>query len=167
MKTKLLLILFCAISLCSLAQTQPDPPYKRFPTVPPLKLLLTDSATIFTEKDLKKNTPLFVILFSPDCEHCQKETEELIDKIDSFKNIQIVMATFMPVDKMKTFYNNYKLDRFSNIIVGYDLQHILPTYYRISYTPFLAFYDKKGNLIEGIQGALPLTKVLEYFRQNN
>src|SRR5215510_15736602 len=127
MKTKLFFILFCCISLSALAQTQPDPPYKRFPTVPPLKLLLTDSSTIFTEKDLKKNTPLFVILFSPDCEHCQKETEELIDKIDSFKNIQIVMATFLPVDKMKTFYDNYKLNRFSNIIVGYDIQHILPT----------------------------------------
>ena len=168
MKTKSLFILFCCISLSTLAQTQqPDPPYKRFPTTPPLKLLLTDSSTIFTEKDLKKNVPLFFILFSPDCEHCQKETEELIDKIDSFKNIQIVMATFMPIDKTKAFYDSYKLNRFSNIVVGYDMQHILSTYYRISYTPFLAFYDKKGNLIEGVQGALPLTKVLEYFHENN
>jgi hypothetical protein len=31
--------------------------------------------------------------------------------------------------------------------------------------PFLAFYNKKGKLIEGIQGALPLNKVLEYFRE--
>ncbi|HJS54017.1 MAG TPA: thioredoxin fold domain-containing protein [Chitinophagaceae bacterium] len=165
MKTGLIFFIFCAISLSGLAQTQPDPPYKRFPTVPPLKLLLPDSSTIFTDKDLKKNTPLFFILFSPDCEHCQKETEEIIDKIDSFKNIQIVMATFMPVDKMKAFYDNYKLSRFSNIIVGYDMQYMLATYYRISYTPFLAFYDKKGNLIDGIQGALPITKVLEYFRE--
>ena len=66
---------------------------------------------------------------------------------------------------MDKFYDNYKLNRFSNITVGYDTQHILTTYYRISYTPFLAFYDKKGNLIEGVQGALPLTKVLEYFRE--
>ena len=165
MKTKLILFLFCFIRFSALSQTQPDPPYKRFPTVPPLKLLLTDSATIFTDKQLKKNTPLFFILFSPDCEHCQKETEEIIDKIDSFKNFQIVMATFMPFDKMKEFYNNYKLDRFSNVVVGYDLQNVLATYYRISYTPFLAFYDKKGNLIEGIQGGLPITKVLEYFRE--
>lgn len=165
MKTKLILFLSCFICFSALSQTQPDPPYKRFPTVPPLKLLLTDSATIFTDKQLKKNTPLFFILFSPDCEHCQKETEEIIDRIDSFKNIQIVMATFMPFDKMKEFYINYKLDRFSNVIVGYDLQNVLATYYRISYTPFLAFYDKKGNLIEGIQGGLPITKVLEYFRE--
>jgi len=164
MKTVITFFVFIQISILAFAQ-QTDPPYKRFPTTPPLKLLLTDSSTIFTEKQLKKNTPLFLILFSPDCEHCQKETEELIDKIDSFKHIQIVMATFMPVDKIRVFYDNYKLDRFSNITVGYDMQLILATYYRISYTPFLAFYDKKGNLIEGFQGALPLTKVLEYFRE--
>jgi thioredoxin-related protein len=164
MKTAISLLIFFFISIFTLSQTLPDPPYKRFPTTPPLKLLLTDSSTIFTDKDLKKNTPLFFILFSPDCEHCQKETEELIDKIDSFKNIQIVMATFTSVGDMKKFYDNYKLDRFSNITVGYDVQKILSTFYRISSTPFLAFYDKKGNLIEGIQGALPLNKVLEYFR---
>ena len=164
MKTVITLFVFVQISMLGFTQ-QTEPPYKRFPTAPPLKLLLTDSSTIFTDKELKKNTPLFFILFSPDCEHCQKETEELIDKIDSFKHIQIVMATFMPVEKMKTFYENYKLNRFPNITVGYDMQHILATYYRITYTPFLAFYDKKGNLIEGVQGALPLTKVLEYFRE--
>jgi thioredoxin-related protein len=75
------------------------------------------------------------------------------------------MATFMTVDKIKPFYENYKLDRFPNITVGYDMQHMLTTYYRISFTPFLAFYDKKGNLIDGFQGALPLTKVLEYFKE--
>jgi len=163
MKTMITLFVLVQLSITSLAQ-QTEPPYKRFPTVPPLKLLLTDSSTVFTDKELKKNTPLFFILFSPDCEHCKKETEELIDKIDSLKNIQIVMATFMPFDKMKEFYNDYKLNRFSNITVGYDTQHILATYYRISYTPFVALYDKKGNLIEGFQGALPITKVIEYLR---
>jgi len=164
MKTVFTLFVFVQVSMLAFAQ-QTGPPYKRFPTVPPLKLLLTDSSTIFTDKQLKKDTPLFFILFSPDCEHCKKETEELIDKIDSFKNIQIVMATFMPFDKMKEFYDNYQLNRFSNITVGYDTQHILATYYRISSKPFVAFYDKKGNLIDGFQGALPITKVLEHFKE--
>lgn len=160
----MLILIFGMISLSSLAQTQPDPPFRRFPTIPPLKLLLVDSTTIFTDKDLKKNTPLFFMLFSPDCEHCQKETEELVERIDEFKKIQIVMASFIPIDKLKPFYENYKLDRFPNITVGYDMQRMLSTFYRISSTPFLAFYDKKGNLIEGIQGALPLSKVLGYFK---
>lgn len=164
MKTFITLFILLQTAITGFSQ-QNEPPYRRFPTVPPLKLLLTDSSTIFTDKELKKNTPLFFILFSPDCEHCKKETEDLIDNIDSLKNIQIVMATFMPFAKMKEFYNSYQLNRFPNITVGYDIQHILATYYRISYTPFVALYDKKGNLIEGFQGAMPLPKVLEFFRE--
>ena len=74
MKTVITFFVFLQVSILGLAQ-QTDPPYKRFPTPPPLKLLLTDSSTIFTDKQLKKDTPLFLILFSPDCEHCQTETE--------------------------------------------------------------------------------------------
>jgi thioredoxin-related protein len=165
MKKNILLLVFSLISIFVFSQVNPEPPYKRFPTHPPLKLLLTDSATIFTDKELKKEKPLFFILFSPDCDHCQKETEELINMIDSFKNIQIVMATTLSFEKMKWFYNQYQLNRFANITVGHDIDRILPTYYRISSMPFLAFYNKKGKLIEGIQGALPLHKVLEYFRE--
>lgn len=163
MKTVITLFVFVLVSIPGVAQ-QTDPPYKRFPTVPPLKLLLTDSTTQFTEKDLKKDLPVFVILFSPDCDHCQKGTEELINNIDKFKKIQIVMSTIFPFDKMKEFYNTYKLDRFKNITVGRDQYYILPTFFRIKNMPFLAFYDKKGNLIDIAEGALPIPKVLEFFK---
>jgi thioredoxin-related protein len=164
MKTVISLFVFVQLSIIALGQL-PDPPYKRFPTLPPLKLLLADSTTQFTEKDLKKDLPVFVILFSPDCEHCQKGTEELIDNIDKFKNIQIVMTTIFPFDKMKEFYTTYKLDRFENITVGKDQFSLLPTFFRIRNMPFFAFYDKKGNLIDIAEGALPVKKVLEIFNE--
>lgn len=163
MKTIMTLFVLVQLSITSFAQ-QTEPPYKRFPTVPPLKLLLIDSTTQFTEKDLEKDKAVFVILFSPDCEHCKKGTEELIDNIDKFKDIQIVMTTILPFDKMKEFYTTYKLDRFKNITVGRDQFFLLPTFYRIKNMPYFAFYDKKGNLIDTAEGALPVPKVLEYFK---
>ena len=163
MKMLITLFVFAQLSFATVAQT-PEPPYKRFPTLPPIKLLLTDSTTHFTEKELKKDLPVFVILFSPDCEHCKKGTEELIENIDKFKNIQIVMSTILPFDKMKEFYNIYKLERFKNITVGKDMFYLLPTFYRIKNMPFFAFYDKKGDLIDVAEGALPVNKVLEYFK---
>jgi len=163
MKTIIGVFILVHLSITSFSQ-QTEPPYKWFPTVPPLKLLLVDSITQFTEKDLKKNLPVFVILFSPDCDHCQKGTEELIAHIDEFKKIQIVMTTILPFVKMKEFYKNYKLDRFENIIVGRDQFFLLPTFYRIKNMPYLAFYDKKGDLIDTFEGALPIQKVLEYFK---
>lgn len=164
MKTLITLFVFVQSSITTFAQPT-EPPYKRFPTVPPLKLLLVDSTTQFTEKELKKNRPVFIILFSPDCEHCKKGTEELIDNIDKFKNIQIVMTTILPFDKMKEFYTTYKLDRFKNITVGRDQFYLLPTFYRIKNMPFFAFYDEKGDLIDIAEGTLPIPKVLEYFKE--
>ena len=158
------LFIFAQLAITTFAQ-QTEPPYKRFPTLPPLKLLLTDSITQFTENELKKDLPVFVILFSPDCDHCKKGTEELIANIDQFRNIQIVMTTIRPFDKMKEFYNNYKLERFNNIIVGRDQFYLLPTFYRVKNMPFLAFYDKKGDLISIAEGALPVSKVLEFFKE--
>jgi thioredoxin-related protein len=75
------------------------------------------------------------------------------------------MATTLSFDKMKEFYTHYRLSRFENITVGWDQYLLLPTVYRIKNFPFLAFYDKKGKLITGIEGALPLSKVLEYFKE--
>ncbi|HEU4860407.1 MAG TPA: thioredoxin [Chitinophagaceae bacterium] len=158
------LFVFVQSAITIFAQ-QTEPPYKRFPTLPPLKLLLTDSITQFTEKELKKDLPVFVILFSPDCDHCKKGTEELIANIDQFQNIQIVMTTIQPFDKMKEFYNHYNLESFKNITVGRDQFFLLPTFYRIKNMPFLAFYNKKGDLIDIAEGALPVTKVLEYFKK--
>ena len=124
-----------------------------------------DSSTIFTEKNLKKNQAVFIDLFSPDCDHCQKSTEELIDSIDKFKNITVVMATTLSFDKMKSFYEKNQLGRFPNIVVGQDWQLILPTIYKLKNFPFFAFYDKKGKLIDVAEGALPISKVIQIFRQ--
>ena len=160
----LFISLFISVSI--FGQTNPEAPYKRFPGLPPINILLTDSITRFTEKDIPKNQPVFIILFSPDCDHCQKETEELIDNLDKFKKIKIVMVTVLPFDKMKTFYKFNKFGRFKNITVGWDKSFILTTFYRIKNFPYLAFYDKKGMLIDTFEGSLSIAKVLEIFNKN-
>lgn len=162
-------LFFCTliIFVSAFSQTDTAPLYKRFPTVPPLNLLLMDSSTVFTEKNLKKNKAVFIDLFSPDCEHCQKATEELIDSISKFKNIQIVMATTLSFDKMKFFYEKNQLSRFPNIVMGQDRQLILPTFYKIKNFPFYAFYNKNGKLIDIAEGAIPISKVILFFRNKN
>lgn len=104
------------------------------------------------------------MLFSPDCDHCQHETEAIISRIADFKNIQIVMATTLPFDKMMEFYNRYQLNRFANITVGRDGSYFLPVFFNIRNLPLLAFYDKKGKLIDAVEGSLPIEKVLEKFQ---
>lgn len=103
------------------------------------------------------------MLFNPGCSHCQHETEELVKNIDKFKNIQIVMATSMLFDSMLTFRERYKLTDYKNIVVTQDVNFFLISYFKISSLPFLAFYDKKKELISVFEGGLPMDKILKEF----
>ncbi|MBS1633901.1 MAG: redoxin domain-containing protein, partial [Bacteroidetes bacterium] len=141
------------------------PAYKRFPTLPPVKLLLADSISHFGKENFNKKSPVLIIIFNPDCEHCQKETEELLDSMNHFKNIQIVMATMMPFDKMNEFIKKYKLDNFKNIVVGQDNQYFLPVFYMVSNLPYLALYNKMGELITTYEGAVPIHTVINKFNE--
>jgi thioredoxin-related protein len=157
------LLIVASFVLASDIYSQADtisPPFKKFPFFPPVKLMLPGKTT-FTKADLPKKKPVMLMIFSPMCEHCKRETEELVENIDKFKRSVIVMATMMPYDSMMSFREKYKLDQFENIIVGQDSQYFLPTFYMISNLPFLAFYDKKGRLISSFEGSLPLVKAAE------
>jgi thioredoxin-related protein len=75
------------------------------------------------------------------------------------------MSSMMSISKIKEFYTTYQLDKLDNLIIGQDREFILGTYYKMKSLPFLAFYDKKGMLIDVFEGALPIDKVLAIYKQ--
>ena len=165
--SRILAVLFLAvISINGISQVDStSPPYKKFPTYPPVKLLLADSTTTFSKENLSKKKPTMLMLFSPDCDHCKHETEELIKRIDDFKDVQIVMATPMPFEKMKEYYEHFDLSKYPNIKMGQDNKWMLPTFYNIKFFPFLAFYNKKQELISVFEGGLSMDKILEELKK--
>lgn len=170
MMKNLFLLLVCLIcGSCLFAQadsTQQLPPYKRFPSLPPVQLLLSDSSTLFTKSQIAAGRRVLFMVFSPDCEHCQHETEELIAHRNELKDVQIVMVTMYPLWKMKEFVSRYGLDAYSNIVIGKDIYYTLPAFYDIRNLPYLALYNKKGLLTATFEGAWPLTKIIETMKQN-
>lgn len=165
MKNLLLLVsLFLAGTQAIAQQDSISPPYLRFPNFPPVKLLTTDSV-YFTKEDLPKKTPVLLMLFNPHCEHCQEKTRGILDQIDRFKKIRIIMTTTVPYDSMKAFARKYELSRYPNILVGRDIHYFLPGFFQISHLPFLAFYRKDRSLISVFEGAMPIPQILEKFEK--
>jgi thioredoxin-related protein len=164
---KLILVLSCVIfGGAVVAQTDSiQAPYIRYPFFPPVKLLLPDSVSYFTKADLPKKTASLLMLFNPQCEHCQHETEQLIKNIGQFKKIQIVMTTSMPFDSMLAFREKYQLAQYKNIIVAQDTHYFLFSYFLNRNLPFMAFYDRKKDLISVSEGGLPIDKVLKEFEK--
>jgi thioredoxin-related protein len=138
--------------------------YLRFPVVPPFSIYKVPDSAKFTKADLKQKQKTLLIIFSPDCDHCQQETKDLIAAMDKFKKIQIVMVSWLPYQEIQKFYTAYNIAAYPNITMGWDKSFFLPPFYKFNSLPFMALYDKKGNLISVFEGSVPLDKVVEAFR---
>ena len=85
-----------------LAQQQPQlPPFKRYPTLPPLELQTPDNKTL-TKADLKKK-PTLIMYFSPTCDHCIRQMKDMQKRMKDLSRIQIILATYQPMEELQAF----------------------------------------------------------------
>lgn len=166
MKQLILILGLIGLTFVASAQTADTSlaPYKRFPTLPPLQILLGDSTTKYTKEDLPRRKPVLFMLFSPDCSHCQHTAEEMLKFKSELKDIHIVMATLHSISQMNAFVDKYRLKELPNVVVGRDMYYLMPSFYGIKSLPYLAFYDKKGALITGFEGSMSIEKILRQFQ---
>jgi thioredoxin-related protein len=167
---KLFFVLLFAISgnfifaqQTSTNETQPE--YLKNPTIPAFNLLKIDSATYLTRDDIKKHHLTMIMFFSPTCDHCKHQTKDIMESFDKFKDIEIVMATYQPFGEMRDFYKSFNIANHPNIKMGRDEKFVLPVYYKIKNLPFLALYDKKGNLITTFEGNQKVDTLLNAFNK--
>jgi thiol-disulfide isomerase/thioredoxin len=131
------------------------PPYKKTNKIPEFAILKPDS-TWFTNKQLPENKPTVIIYFSPDCGHCQMTAQEFVKDMDKLKNTELVWVSYHTPAEIKTFAETYKLNQFSNVVLGRDPNYKIPVFFKIQFTPFMAVYDKKGNFLNAYpQGTSP------------
>jgi len=154
---KKLLLLPIVLFFCVAAFAQEDstaPVYERFPTIPQFTLYKAPDSTVFTRQDLQKRKPVVFMIFSPDCEHCQHETEMLLADINKFKNAQILMVTYLPYQDMIAFYKNYKIANYPEITMARDTKYYLPQFFKVRNLPSIFVYDKKGNFKKSFEGSI-------------
>jgi thioredoxin-related protein len=154
--------LYCLLMLIGatgFSQTDTSLIYLRFPVVPSFKLINIADSSIFTKEKLKKKKATVIMIFSPDCEHCQAETKELTAKIGLFKKAQIVMVSPIDFNYMKDFYNEYKIADFPTITMGRDPTYFLGTFYKVRSFPSIFVYDKKGKLVHSFTGSTPVEDI--------
>jgi hypothetical protein len=116
--------------------------------LPPFQMLRADGR-LFKAQELPIGKPVVIIYFSPDCEECQKLTEELVSKIEEYWKASVAMVTYLPVNTLHDYILKYKLNIYPNIFVGTEGNtFFLRAYYKIQRFPFIALYNKDGDLIK-------------------
>jgi thiol-disulfide isomerase/thioredoxin len=123
-------------------------PYHKSPMLPSFSLQLLDSVSVFNTYTIPKGRVSVLMLFSPDCEHCQKLTEKLLKGMDSLQNLDFYLFTFSHLNELQKFYDKYHLADYKNIkVVGRDYSFYFSSFFGIKYVPFLAVYNKDHILM--------------------
>ncbi len=161
MKSTLLLLFSISLGFVSSAQSgsTTDPIYLRFPTIPKFTIYKAPDSTAFSRENLKKKPAIFIV-FDPDCDHCQHETDSIISHISLFKKAQIIMVTYLPHKEMLGFYHHYKIKNYPEITMGSDPKFFFPLFYKVGNLPAIFVYDKKGKFKKSFEGIVSLNKIL-------
>ena len=160
---KLIFFFFSTFSIFScLAQKDPSAAMlDNIQTIPTFKIYTAPDSTAFTDVQLKKNKPFVLMFFSPDCDHCQKETKELLAYKKELKDLQIVMASPASFNLIKSFYQDYNIASMPNIILGQDLNYALGLKYKLKTYPSVFVYDASGKLAKAFVGNVGVPSILD------
>ena len=165
MKKSAFIFLMLVININVFSQTDTTAPYLKTKLLPAFSLLTIDSVE-FSQSilDEKKNT--IIMLFNPECDHCQEQLELLLSVLQVVQSAQIILSSIETHEKNRIFYNKNHLEKYPFVHLGKDYKYFFGAYYRPNTIPVLAFYNAKKQLIFFNQGNTKRKQVEQALKNN-
>lgn len=149
MKNIFLLLSLIVVAGCTRAQD-----VSKIQNIPPYRIVSAPDSAIKVPANLKKNQPVMIVYFSPDCSHCQHLMYEMKGQIKDFSKIQVVMISAVDYRMIKGFYRDFGISEYPNFTVGTEgYTYQVLKYYNVKMTPYIAIYDHKHKLLKAYDKA--------------
>jgi len=107
---------------------------------------------VFSNANLKKDTPTLFIYFNSECEFCNEEAQMIQANIDQFAACQLVFISFEKPALIKAFAAKHQLNSYDKVTFLSDTKINFATTFDVKSLPCLVLYDKNQKLIEKIKG---------------
>lgn len=130
-------------------------------SLPAFKMMAAPDSTAYSSEQLKKNKPVIIMFFNPDCDHCQRETKELLAYKEELKDIQIVMVSSLSFAQIKDFYKDYNIASMPGINMGQDINYALRLKFRPTNFPGIYVYDASHKLVKVYAGNVAVPTILD------
>jgi peroxiredoxin len=103
---------------------------------------------------------VILIFFQPDCDHCQREAEEIKKNLDAFGQYTLYFVSAATAAEMDAFAKTYGLDSRENIrFAKTEVQMILDNYGAIK-APSMYIYNN-GKLTQSFNGETDIQVILK------
>jgi peroxiredoxin len=103
-----------------------------------------------------------LVLFQPDCDHCQREAHAIQENISAFNSYTLYFITTTSHQEIETFAREYKLANHPNVhFCQATSQSILDNFGPID-APSLYIFSSDKKLIKAFNGETHINEILRY-----
>jgi thiol-disulfide isomerase/thioredoxin len=127
--------------------------------LPSFKLFLADSTTYFDTKDIPTGKPVVLFFFGPHCPYSKLQAEEIVNNMQSLKDVQFYFFTTWSFRELKQFYAKYELKKYPNIVAGVDYTNFFADQFSAQGVPYMAIYGKDKRLREAFIGKIKSSQI--------
>lgn len=103
-----------------------------------------------------------LILFQPDCDHCQHEAEQIENNLSVFRDYTLYFVSSSPVHELEKFANDYKLRGIPNVLFGQTTTESILNSFGPIQTPSIYIYSGEGKLVKHFNGQTEVGEIIKY-----
>lgn len=102
-----------------------------------------------------------LIFFNPDCDHCQREAQQISAQKSLFKNYSVYFISIDPMDKIQQFALDYKLTDRNFFFAQADSYEVYKTVGPLPTVPAIFIYANR-QFVKKLEGEVKLEEVMKY-----
>jgi len=126
---------------------------------PVMTFTLTNGSTLDARE---LDDRMMLILFQPDCDHCQDEATQIQKRLEAFDDYQLYFISSYPMEQIDQFAKTYQLANIPNIHFGSTSpQSVLNNYGPIP-APSVYIYTKQGKLVKSFEGPIDVEMIIKH-----
>jgi peroxiredoxin len=158
MKNSFLLFVLCVMAWSAFARPLPLQMVSDLPT---FEISLLNGTKTPVNKLSGK---VALILFQPDCDHCQREAQQIQQNLKGFKDFKLYFISSATAGEIDRFSKEYKLTNLPNVFfASTSAQNIVNAFGPIE-APSIYLYSSDGKMVEKFNGEVAIEVVLKYVR---
>jgi thiol-disulfide isomerase/thioredoxin len=126
--------------------------------LPAMSITLLDGTTVDARELKGKN---ILVLFQPDCDHCQHEAEQIKTNLESFKEYAMYFVSSAPQAEIEKFAIDYQLKDIANIYFGItSSESVINNFGPIQAPSIYIYADQK--LVKDFSGQVDVSVIIQY-----
>lgn len=104
---------------------------------------------------------MVLVLFQPDCDHCQREASAIRENLESFTDYKLYFISSSSLPELQQFANDYGLTS-PNIRLGQtSVESIISNFGSIP-APSVYIYSEERKLVQKFNGETEIEKILQH-----